>query len=451
MRKLSRHWVAVPYEHVGGTQIVLSEPGTSSAAQLVFELANGRFRGGVFSVDVTVRAGGETLWRGDLHAVYPQSGEPRLAFSPPAPEAGGPRTASPGGAGHRMRSGEGEEDGSTGTTQGPDPSPNAGDAIPDDLASQVASHGSESVRWAIGTLSHEDGKQLLGKLTRNAIDALRDIPASQARHVLDVFGREALEKVAVPLGGRRLATEIELVGPDTARDLVVRAAGKGKFDKLRRHADNLEAARADIAAARALESGSLILDSQVMIAVRKLMAGDSWSDLSGLEQVMVNRLRARAGMDPLQGDPPARDLTSLIGEQDVRASNVGHGEIGGGTGIGALELTVSRADPIYTEMLAELAKADPIGGHAGAADRAVVADAVFARNDGKGPPTLMTSDFNVYNRLARRYAPGMFKQRIVDGETERLEVTIRREAASGFVVRIPDRKGVLHPLKVVPL
>ncbi len=450
MKKLSRHWVAVPYEHVGGHQIVLSEPGTSSASQLVFELENGRFRGGVFSVEVTVRAGGETLWRGDLHAVFPQTGEPRLAFSPPPPEGGSPRTADPDGAGHRMRSGAPEEDG-TGTTEGADPSPKAGDAIPDDLADQAASHGSESVLWAIGTLSHEDGKQLLGKLSRTAIGALRDIQASQARHLLDVFGRETLEKVAVPLGGRRLATEIDLVGPDTARDLVVRAAGKGKFDKLRRHADNLEAARADIGAARALESGSLILDSQVMIAVRKLMAGDSWSDLSGLEQVMVNRLRARVSMDDLQGDPPSRDLTSLIGQQDVRASNVGHGEIGAGTGVGALELTVSRTDPIYTEMLAELAKADPIGGQAGAADRAVVADAVLARNNGKDPPTLMTGDFNVYNRLARRYAPGMFEQQIVDGETEKLEVTIRREAASGFIVRIPDKNGVLHPLKVVPL
>lgn len=450
MKKLSRHWVVVPYEHVGGHQVMLSERGVSSGSQLVFELGNGRFRGGVFSVDATVRAGGETLWRGDLHAVFPQNGEPHLAFAVPRPEAGSPGAAPHGGTGHRVRSGAPEEDG-TGSTEGVDPSAKADDAIPDALADQAASHGPEAVRWAIGSLSHEDGKLLLGALSKPTIHALSDIPASEARQLLGLLGRETLEKVAVPLGGRRLAIEVELVGPETARDMLQRAAGKGKFDKLRRHADNLEAARPEIGAARALEDGSLIVDSQTMIAVRRLMAGDSWSDLSTFERVMINRLRARAGLPDLQGDPPARDLASLVGEQDLRAGNVGLGEIGAGTGVGGLDLTVSRTDPIYTDILAELARGNPVGGPEGAADRAVVADALFARNNGSNPPTLMTGDANVYTRLAARYAPGRFKQRNIDGSPEKLADTIKREAPGGFLVHIPDRNGARHALNVIPL
>jgi hypothetical protein len=194
---------------------------------------------------------------------------------------------------------------------------------------------SEAVRWAIGTLPHDEGKQLLGKLSRPAIEALREVPASSAKQLLDVFGNDLLEKVALPLGGRRLATEVELAGPETARAMIADAARRGKFDKIKRHADNLDAARATIGRARGLEDGSLIVDSQVMIGVRKLLAGESWTDLSLQERLMVNRLRARAGMDELQGDPPARDLRSLIGEQDLRAGNVGLGEIGSGTGTGA--------------------------------------------------------------------------------------------------------------------
>jgi hypothetical protein len=90
-------------------------------------------------------------------------------------------------------------------------------------------------------------------------------------------------------------------------------------------------------------------------------------------------------------------------------------------------------------MLAELAKRDPVGGPSGAADRAVVADAIFASTNGNDPPTLMTSDINVYNRLARRYAPGRFKQRSVDGETEPLEETIRREGSRASSSASPTR------------
>jgi hypothetical protein len=448
MKRLDRHLVSVPYEHVGGNQIALLSSGGTSRTQLVFELDKGRFAGGVFTVRATVRAGKETLWTGDLHAVFPEAGKPQVLFSPPGAAAVG--GAGAGRSAHRMRSGDPGESG-TGGSEARDPSAPAALAIPDDLADHASSHGPEAVRWAIGTLPHDEAKVLLGKLSRPAIDALREVPATSARRLLDVFGSDLLEKVAVPVGGRRLATEVELAGPETGRATIEAAARKGKFDKIKRHADNMDAARTTIGGARALEDGSLIVDSQVMIGVRKLVAGESWNDLSAQEQLMVNRLRARAGMDELKADPPARDLKSLIGEQDLRAGNVGLGEIGSGTGTGGLELTVSRTDPLYTAMLAELAKGAAVGGSSGAADRAVVADAIFARTKGNDPPTLMSGDIDVYNRLARRYAPGRFKQRTVDAKTERLEETIRREAAGGFVVRIPDRNGLLRPLKIIPL
>lgn len=468
-RRLPNHFVAVPYEHVADHEIRLAE--SKSDRTLVFELADGKYHGvgtgtpppQVYSAHATVRAGGATLWSGEVFAVLPPGGDSHLTFAAPPLGRGASAPLSTGPEGDRVLSGRLPDETPNPTAQ-PDarvaddaPAPPR-DEHPERQATPkveqdplIASYGQDAVSWAAATLSPSDTGRLLTALSAASISALRDVSGSESLRLVDVYGPATLDAAAPALGGRRLLLEVELVGAETARAMVEQAVTKRKLDKIERHADNLAAVRGDLDAAPDLDSQSVIVDSQMMIPVRKLVDGKPWSELSMLEQAMVNRLRDRAGLPALTADPPERVAASIIGQQDLRAGNVGQGEIGPGSAAGGVALTVDRSDPIYVDMLSELAKPPAIGRQGGAADRAVVADAVFAKTDGSTIPTLMTADKAIFARLAERYAPGRFTQQIVAGEPESLPTTILREAPGGFLVRIPDRNGTQRPLMIVPV
>ena len=256
--------------------------------------------------------------------------------------------------------------------------PAGGETLPEH-AELIRSHGSEATEWATATIDPAQTKTLFDALSPAAIQALGDVSAAQALDLMTALSGPTLDKVAVAMGGKRLRTEVELLGKETAARMLGQAAGKGKFAKMIRHADNLEAARETIDHASMLDEQSIVVDSQIMISVRKLADGAAWSELSSFEQVMVNALRKRAGLPRLTTDPEARDVRSLIGDHDLRAANVAIGEVGPGLGLGAIETTVRRTDTVYIEMLNELGKPPQIGKGDGFADRAIVADALFAR------------------------------------------------------------------------
>jgi hypothetical protein len=91
LNRLSSHAVAVPYEHLGGRQIGLAQAGVPKGAPVLAEMSNGAFHGttgdppsAVFSANISLRAGGEVLWSGQVYATHPNDGPARITFEKPA-------------------------------------------------------------------------------------------------------------------------------------------------------------------------------------------------------------------------------------------------------------------------------------------------------------------------------------------------------------------------------
>lgn len=332
----------------------------------------------------------------------------------------------------------------------PPPASNPGQTVslPEQL---VASHGEDATRWVLASLDSQGAEKLFAALGRETITSLMDVPAVQVQKLASAYSPTTIEKAAPEMGARRLLIELERLGPSVAENMIAQGAAKGKFQKYIRHADNMEAMKASMDNPAAIGGDSLIVDSQIMIAIRKLATGTAWAEMQPTEQVMINTLRGHAGLPPLVSDPADRSMSALVGSLDLRAANVAFGEFGPGVTAGGVELVLSRSDPRYTGLVNELGKPPAVGGNAGVADRAVVADAVFARRTGEEPPRLVTADWRVYATLAERYAGGRFKQRRTAGGTEKLAETIKREAPDGFLIELPDHLGARHPLRVVPI
>jgi hypothetical protein len=454
LKRLRNHVVVVPYELVDTRHIELTPPGAPGAdgRQIVFEISQGTPHGMatepastlVYSAVLTARSGGNVFWTQEVFALIPATGSGSLTFTKP-----GTLPASKPTDGHipsRTRSGGADHEnvppGDRGGSEATTPLP---------LVAQRTSHGERVTDWALSSLDEVAARDFLAAVSPGTAAALSDVPAAQAAQLLEVHGAATLEAVASPVGGARLWRELELLGPETARGMTARAAGKGRFEKVRRHADNLEAARASIETATSLEQGSLIVDSQVAIAVGKLVNGESWATMQENHRAIVNELRRRANLPPLTADPPARDVASLIGDHDLRAANVSLGEVGTTpVALGGLTLTVKRTDPVYTDTLTELAKPPSIGGVDGAADRGVVADCLLA-DAGGGIPNFMTGDARIYANLAQRYIEDKIVPQMVNGVQESYAKAVQTQRAGGFIIKITGSDGVVRSLKIVPI
>ena len=159
----------------------------------------------------------------------------------------------------------------------------------------------------------------------------------------------------------------------------------GKVSKpgdLAAHANNLAAATA--APHEALKSDSLVVDNNVLVGINELMGGMSWNDLQGHKKQGINWLRKHGDppLPPLKGDPPERGMIDIIGEgHDLRSANVVLGEHTPVAGLdqSGFQITIGRDSTQYNAVLAELAQTpDAIGQNKGDADRAIVADTMFA-------------------------------------------------------------------------
>jgi len=93
-------------------------------------------------------------------------------------------------------------------------------------------------------------------------------------------------------------------------------------------------------------------------------------------------------------------VKSLPPGTELRVANVSVGEIAGSKlAVRGVPLEVLRESNEYRKMLSALEKLN-LGGAKGAADRAIVADAFFARTERGAPRRLVTADKSVYNKLA---------------------------------------------------
>lgn len=102
IRRLAKHFIALPYEHLGGTEITLAAKQETGRPRLVLVLENAGelpvSRDGArrYRVDATVRAGDGAIWRGTIDAVFPAGDRPRLEFNVgPTSEARAGDTGSP--------------------------------------------------------------------------------------------------------------------------------------------------------------------------------------------------------------------------------------------------------------------------------------------------------------------------------------------------------------------
>ena len=310
----------------------------------------------------------------------------------------------------------------------------------------LAKHGGDLVQWAGTDLQGTAARQLLTEVDAAALNGLRDVSAKQAFELLSVLGKDNLNAVAATVGGNRLATMVDMLGPETASGIIGESVRRGRVADLVSFADNLSAARAvELAAPRALGPNSVVVDNNTLIAVEKVLGGTSWTSLDPIYQNSINKVRAQVGLPPLTADPPTRDLAGILGTADIRVPNSVIGEYGASPNIpkSGLELSVKRTDPAYQRVLAELETAPPIGGNKGFADRGAIADAIFAKTAGGAIPRFVTADQDVYVRLAERYNKS---GALAPLPNEKKADAVLRQFPNGFEVEIDG-----HRLFVVPV
>jgi hypothetical protein len=181
--------------------------------------------------------------------------------------------------------------------------------------------------------------------------------------------------MAAKLSGRQMMHEVELLGERTAAGVAADKIKRGKLDDLATHADRLDAARqAELAAAKALDPDSLVVDANVVSAVREMMDGTQWKALQPHKHKGINWLRSKAKpkLPPLDDKSPALKATKMeeiIGEgHDLRVANAVIGESATKEGLqrGGLDLKVSRDSKVYNEVLDELEKEPKVGKPKGA-------------------------------------------------------------------------------------
>ena len=229
----------------------------------------------------------------------------------------------------------------------------------DEVAALVKQHGHDAVRWAGDTLDGATAKAVFESVKSDTLKGLQDVSAADAHKIVAIFGKATVEGAVPPVTGKQLNTERVQLGEKSAQGIADEKVGRGKPGELAKHAERLGAATATPLAA--LGSDSLVLDTNVFNAIHELMSGTSWSALSPHKKLGINQLRttAKPPLAPLQTDPPARDMASIVGHgHDLRAANNTLGESVPAPGLSreGFALTVSRDSAQYRNVLAELAK-----------------------------------------------------------------------------------------------
>ena len=136
------------------------------------------------------------------------------------------------------------------------------------------------------------------------------------------------------------------------------------------------------------------------------VAGGTWAGLQPGQRSAINAVRVRNGkpMIALGTEPADKTPAGILGTPDLRMPNVvlaERPEIPGFNRVGvSLAPGITRESPQYKAALAVFSVPPEVGGPGGAADRGMVADALFA-DAGGGIPELMSKDELVWERLAK--------------------------------------------------
>ena len=279
--------------------------------------------------------------------------------------------------------------------------------------------GPDDVAWA-ASLPTADANSLLRGLSADARTAIVDISAQQAHSLRNLVGLNILDDAlsngaAHNVRGSHLQMLRNHFSDVTVRDFVTWASETARrMQRLKLVADNVETAATRLAAGGRLQADTLVLDSNVIFAMERLMRGTRFAALSENLQDAINGIRSERGLshysDPPVGTLP--DLEHIVGPNaDLRSPLAATTETAAGEathGVSPvlddlLDINVARTHADYDQVLQDLAD-NAVGGEKGALDRAVVADALFAETRAGVTPTLVTSDRIVVRRLAENYA-----------------------------------------------
>lgn len=310
----------------------------------------------------------------------------------------------------------------------------------------LVKHGGNTVKWAASESDGAAARRLLTELDAPTINSLQSVSGRQALELLNVFGKDQLNQIAAQVGGKRLTTMVELLGANSAKGVVGEMIRRNKISELITFADNLSAARAvELAAPKPLGAKSVVVDNNTLVAVGELQKGAAWAELPVRYQNSINQVRAQVGLPPLTTNPTSRSMSGILGTADVRVPNAVIGEAQPNPNLvkGGLQLTVSRSDAAYQRVLAELETPPPVGGNKGFADRAAIADVLFARTTG-GIPRFVTADKDIYIRLAENYnKSGVLRPMPNEPKAD----AVIRQFPRGFGVEIDGRKMFVVPVQ----
>ncbi len=275
----------------------------------------------------------------------------------------------------------------------------------------------EEAEAAAGTYERLLGE--VGDATRLNTLITKAGDAEKLERLLRVFSATEVEAIfSVVTEPGRVVMMLDHVGADSGAKMIRQWVAKGKNAKMNEFLENLSKGASQLDEMAELGKKSVIIDSQTAIALGKDARG---LPLQSGEQAMVKYVR------------------DLPEGTELHVGNVSIGEVGADAlKLKGLPLDVARDSPIYKKLMTELESLN-VGGSKGAADRALVADAFFAKSDAGLVPQFATADRNVFNKLAKKANPAIDPAKLGGKKLSELY-------PNGFEVEVAGQK-----LRVIPI
>jgi hypothetical protein len=209
--------------------------------------------------------------------------------------------------------------------------------------------------------------------------------AATLERLLQVFPETELETMFAQLkDSGHLVIMLDHVERESCAGMIRDWMANGEFAKMNQFLEHMASGVGkELAEKAVLGAKSLVIDSNTAIALMK----DADPALRG---TMHAGERARVAY-----------IKSLPADTELRVGNVTVGEIAGGVlNVKGVPIEVARESAEYQKVLGALVK-ENLGKAKGFADRALIADAFFAKTEAGVIPRFLTSDRNVVNALAR--------------------------------------------------
>ena len=210
--------------------------------------------------------------------------------------------------------------------------------------------------------------------------------------------------------------------------------------------------RGDIVASMALNEGSIVLDTNVVLAWKKALYGSPRT----LDRKAYERLReVISPPDRIFSDKEMRYLGNSrvflpdmvlreLSIWDDSASRL-HYKIPPGSQ--RVTLLIDRRETRYRDMMRKM-ESLRVGGNDGLSDRIMMTDIMFSSNNG-GVPIFITADSEIFGPLCKISPNCKIVETFVRNNKTRYIVD--KKSMQGFDVTIRDSSGVDHVLHIIPV